>query len=389
MSDLGPSAHAILGGSVAERWINCDAYKRSVQHLPESPPNQYTVEGSALHALTEVCLDKGFSPHNYLGKRWLKEEPGFTGTYTEEQIEAVSACINAVCEVYDPMDGDSLYLEKEIAISSIDKELHGSADIIIWKNAESRMIVMDHKFGKGKIVDPKDNPQGAFYLCGAVDTLGLIPKSLSFAVIQPRISKEAQWWHLRWNDLIEWRGVFRRAHAKNNRDDAQPTAGAHCHWCRAAGTCKALAEKRRLSVRADFAASINGPVSPAALTLEQRGNLLRIFPQVEEWIEAVRTQAHIDALAGKVPEGFHVTAGKKGNREWIDEEKAKAILEATLGDEAYSRKLLTPAQAEKAMGKGVIDALVTQAPGKPMLTPISDGKNDYSKLESAKADFLT
>lgn len=390
MTTLGPSGHAILGGSPADRWLNCDGYKQAVAHLPESPGSIYSVEGDNGHALVEHCLRHGDNPKDWIGNPWLKPKDGFNDTYSAELVEMVGHCITSTLADFEPTEGDRLYLEHPIVLSSIDAELWGSADVMIVKPSQKLLIVKDHKFGKGKIVDPTDNAQGAFYIVGGIDTLRLgWDWAAEFHVNQPRIDPAPQVWNVGSSTIHEWRGVFRRGWKRNNAPNAVRTAGEHCGWCKAAGTCPTLAEQRRLSVRTDFAASINGPVAPSALTADQRGNLLRIFPAVEEWMDAVREAALHDAVAGRlVPAGFHVVEGKRGNRAWTDETRATQVLEATLGDEAYARKLISPTVAEKLLGKGLVDGLVSQAPGKPALAPLDDGKADYSKQSQARADFV-
>jgi hypothetical protein len=62
-------------------------------------------------------------------------------------------------------------------------------------------------------------------------------------------------------------------------------------------------------------------------------------------------------------------------RKWEDESDAIIKLDLLLGDEAYERKLLTPAKAEKALGKNrakEIQDLIIKPEGKPTLAPESD-----------------
>ena len=66
--------------------------------------------------------------------------------------------------------------------------------------------------------------------------------------------------------------------------------------------------------------------------------------------------------------------GKRGNRKWRDEAAATELLEVLLGEEAFTRKLIT-AQAEKLAGKkgmGSLEDLTVQEDGKPTLAPESD-----------------
>ena len=61
---------------------------------------------------------------------------------------------------------------------------------------------------------------------------------------------------------------------------------------------------------------------------------------------------------------------------------AAELLEKLLGTDAFVTKLISPAQAEKALGKtkaGVITDLVIKPRGKPTLAPDSDPRPSYGE----------
>ena len=74
-----------------------------------------------------------------------------------------------------------------------------------------------------------------------------------------------------------------------------------------------------------------------------------------------------------------LVSGKKGARKFENETEAEKLLKSARlkVDEMYSKKLMTPAQLEKALKKRVklwnkILPLITQADGKPTLVPEID-----------------
>lgn len=391
---MSDKAHSDYGGSVAEKWLNCPGYADAVKDLKPSPPTIHTVGGSAQHALNERVTATGCRPEAFVGKPWSSVytdcPPEFAKEeYDEGNVERCRIWIDTIHKHFDPLEF-RLDFEEKVVLSSISPELYGSADLIAIDIPNKILAVPDYKDGSGKIVDVTTSPQPPFYAVGADDTYGLgVDKSWTIIsmIVQPKAPEPVTFHKADGNSVIEWRGVFRRAWERSKVDQTR-VAGEHCHWCRAAGTCKALAESKRLSIRADF----NGPVSPNALTPEQVANILRVAPEVENWLEEVRKHALQSALAGKIPPGYKLAEGRAGARKWGDEAHAKEVLCKALGERAYEKKLLTPAKAETVLGKVPFNCLnlpVVQSAGSPCLALAGSEREEYSRQKAARSDFTT
>ena len=114
---------------------------------------------------------------------------------------------------------------------------------------------------------------------------------------------------------------------------------------------------------------------PNLLSPEELAMLLRLLPQLENWINAVKDEAMRLARDNALP-GYKVVAGRSLRR-WIDESKAENVLSTIFDEDAlYSRKFVSVAQAESLVGKAafrkVAEQLVTRTEGKPVLAPLSD-----------------
>jgi hypothetical protein len=106
--------------------------------------------------------------------------------------------------------------------------------------------------------------------------------------------------------------------------------------------------------------------------------------QMEHWAKAVRAEIDRRVLnKGEKFDGIKVVAGKKGRRAWVSETRAdlfvKTKVPAPVAALLYKRVLLTPAQAEKALKTSPttwarLQALITQADGKPAVVPTSDSR---------------
>ena len=78
--------------------------------------------------------------------------------------------------------------------------------------------------------------------------------------------------------------------------------------------------------------------------------------------------------------------GKKGNRKWVDEDEAEALLKAMRykKEEMYDMKLVSPASAEKLVAKEKprmwkkLKNLITQTDGQPSVAPEKDKRAAWS-----------
>lgn len=128
----------------------------------------------------------------------------------------------------------------------------------------------------------------------------------------------------------------------------------------------------------------------ALLTNDQLADIAPKLDLVEDWCSGIRAELERRLKEGQSVPGLKLVAGKKGNRAWSDEGMAAQLLQPVLGDKAFTRKLITPSQAEKQLKDGFepFKTLVTQAEGKPTVVPASDKRPailtalDFQPLES-------
>lgn len=55
------------GPSAAHRWMVCPGSERLSEGMPDTP-SKYALEGTAMHALAEMCLLSGLSPMDFVGQ---------------------------------------------------------------------------------------------------------------------------------------------------------------------------------------------------------------------------------------------------------------------------------------------------------------------------------
>jgi hypothetical protein len=92
------------------------------------------------------------------------------------------------------------------------------------------------------------------------------------------------------------------------------------------------------------------------------------------WARGVQQHAQRILFDGGILDGYKLVQGRS-QRKWINEKDAETHLIKLLGDDAHSNKLVSPAQAEKLLGKArsaEVTELCFKPEGKPSLAPDSD-----------------
>ena len=135
--------------------------------------------------------------------------------------------------------------------------------------------------------------------------------------------------------------------------------GPHCTktFCKARGFCPAL-QQTAYDAAGVWFDDLDQPRlanAPDAMSPEALAQALDAADMIEGWVNAVRAYAHTQAEMGvKIEDpksgAIYMLVERIGRRRWKDEAGAEAKLKA-LVDEPYTKKLVSPAQAEKLLGK--------------------------------------
>jgi hypothetical protein len=349
--DHSSRAHATLGASGASRWIACPGSVRLSKGMP-NVSSPFAQEGTAAHELSEKCLASGKNAIEFEGE----EIEGFT--VDEDMAEAVQVYVDAVRE---EAVGGQLFIEQRFSLEALNPPvpMFGTADAVIW-NADTRTLtVMDLKFGAGVSVKVENSPQLSYYALGAMLALekshGIFPERVKMVIVQPRYRHpdgfvrafEIDSYTLR----VEWADYLIEAANKTLDEDAPLVAGDHCRFCLAQAKCPRLHEQAVALAQTEFDDNFNPP-SPESLTDAQIGDILEKAAAFKSWINSVEAYA-----TDKIMQGGHIPGrklvAKRAQRKWVDEQEATDLLEQ-MGleeDDIYTRKIISPAQAEGKLGK--------------------------------------
>lgn len=404
---MPPKRHAKLGASKAERWINCSGSINLEAMLPPGGgSSEYAREGTAAHEVAERCLKEGREPIEFLGEmidvpetvivteKGRKKEKTITYKVkvTEEMCEAVSTFVSHVREV---AKGGQLMIEQKFDLSPLNPpdEMYGTSDAVVWKERTKHLTVIDYKHGRGVAVDATENEQLSIYGIGSVLKLGKKPKKITLTIVQPRASHPdgpIRSHEYTYEELVAFKKVLFEAALKTQDPNAPLKVGEWCRFCRAQGICPAQRSHAVAIAQSEF--DVIDPtahlIAPTALTDDQLRNILAAKPTIASWLKAVE-EVVLDRLkAGQEFPGYKLVA-KRAMRKWKNPDQASKWLEKRLGEKAYTRKPLSPAQAEKelkAVDKSLDSELFTKESSGANLVPASDPR---PALAASAADEFT
>lgn len=326
-------------------------------------------------------------------------------------------------------EGNTILVEQRVPISQItgektesvegedDEEASGTADVVILTGDGEELQVHDLKYGRGvkvdafEVVEPataeqdaliEPNAQMGLYGLGALEMFGLLGnfKRVRLVIHQPRLDHLSEF-DLPVEALLAW-GEKVKAAAGVALTHYECTAGfpleqrievipaeayspgeKQCRWCKAKATCPALARVVSESVFNDFeilgdatAAPLPVPPPESAVLL---GTYMGRLELIEDWCRAVRAKVESNLVTGLPVPGWKLVEGKKGNRAWIDDKAAEALLKSKRlkKEEMYKFTLISPTQAEKVLKSkprvwAKVVGHITQPPGKLSVAPESD-----------------
>ena len=355
------TAHSkIVGGSTAKRVMNCPGSVALSATVPAKPSSKYADEGTLLHDIIARVLEHSQPPSFYLGT----EYEGIA--LTEDLIENKLAPALAALDEIDPTHDMVFAAEATVGFGDLIPGVFGSTDLL--GNLNGRAIVLDWKFGDGVAVSPEENEQLLFYAAAAMRTpetqwafAGVTEVEL--IIIQPPYTK-------RWVTTVERVAQFERdliaAVARAQAPGADLKMGDHCRWCPAKVVCPLMTGAVDRAIKTQVTALDAGSI----------GAYLDQADLVEQWLADLRALAHSMIETGASVPGWKLVP-KRANRQWVDEAAATTALRGVglAEDDLYVSKLVSPAQAEKALKKTkqvLPDGLTVAVSSGSTLAPESD-----------------
>jgi hypothetical protein len=376
------SEHAKLSPSSSDRWLACPA---SIVRAPETEDegSEYAHEGTAAHALAELCLKQGIGAH---GPTMPKGHEAYDNFDLRSNVQVY---LDYVRRQMPP--GSTLFVEQRLQIFG-QYDVWGTADAVIV-TPDGTIKIVDLKFGKGVLVDAEDNTQLLLYGVGGLsfDWLSEVPvHTVEAHIVQPRRNNfPSQSYPV--EELAKWvkENTSKVARAFNGTDEANP--GTHCKWCPIKGTCRERAEMNLKLAAFDFAAA--DPICPKhdAMSEEELVKVFGAIPMIRGYLDDVEAEMSKRAHERPVP-GLKWIAGR-AVRKVIDVAKAVLTLRAAGIEPMAEPKLLGVTELDKlAKAKGskledLIGDCIQKVAGKPVLVVESHKSSAVSPEQNAADAF--
>ena len=434
--------HSERGPSTAHRWRPCPGSVRKSRGIPNVAGIE-AAYGTVFHEFAAHCLELGVGPYGFVGAMMTVDAHGVIEFDHEMAVNMLPGL-----DVLNALEGPGCIMVVEQIVDLrewVGEDEFGTTDCVIIDFENNRIIIFDWKYGAGIPVSPNYNDQAILYFLGAWSSFiramwlkGLYDRYLEVEGPRPRQRGAPQ--NLAefemdlgpsWADEIEvqvmieqprapggggtWitdvatlleEGEKIRRDAKRTEDfDAPVVPGEkQCKFCPAArvNSCEERAAYISSMIGADLDSLHDGFVEgeeiefPRALTPEARSQIIIHAPMIKQYLAQLDAEAHSDAERGKPTPGLKLVEGRRPDRKWSDEAKAKAVLLRRLGDDAFKpRELVTPMGAQKLVGKAVFDAVfarqVTQGDARTILVTdfhpgetiqsFSDAYDDLQELD--------
>jgi len=358
--------HATLSASGAHRWLVCAGSVELEKQFPKTT-SDFAEYGTAAHDLAERCLTEDVQAGKFAGQK-------FNG------FEVDSEMIAAVDDYLDYVRGHrgTRFIEQRVEYSNFVPEGFGTCDALVIDG--NKAAVIDLKMGKGVRVDAKDNPQSMLYALGALNDFDFVLSDVDnfkLAIVQPRLDHISEY-EISRKDLLAFGEYAKRRAALALAPNAEFTPNEKaCKFCRAKATCRALAE-HNLSIAAEGFSDIQTQITTKRLDVLSNDDIAQLLPQFDSvscWISAVKAHAQTELENGRDIPGYKLVEGRSV-RKWRDEADAEVVLRRSKLKVAdiFSKKLISPTQAEKLLGKGhhIMTEQVVRPQGKPIIAPAGD-----------------
>ena len=341
------TAHSLNSPSSFSRRIGCPGSANLEKLLPNES-SSFADEGTAAHALAEMCLKEGKDADYYEGEEI--DVDGNKFTVNQDMISAVQDYVDH-CR---PLLGRHM-IEEKFMLPFLGPKEKGTSDFTALH--EGILHVVDYKHGKGVTVEHVGNIQGLCYGLGAAKVFDKDKwHTLRITIAQPRAYHDEggiRSWDVPREELLDYMINFAHAAKATEDPNAPLKVGSWCRFCKAKATCPQQMKEAAEIMEMDFAEPTSRPVPVEFLSDAQIADIvLNKIKLIEQWCASLKDYAQTRAEAGKPLPGTKLVATREV-RVWKDKDAAEKFFSKKLGDKAYAikREFLSAPQIEKVVGK--------------------------------------
>lgn len=371
------SAHAAFAPSSAFRYFACPGAFKAEQAAPKVPSSMYAEEGTRAHAYMAYMLDSIRQP---IG------EPD-----DDDMVQHIEVCLDYVAQLHL----DSMKIEVKVDIGPWVPECFGTIDVL--GRQDTTLHVIDLKYGRGTPVSVIDNEQLQTYSLGAWNAYKdwFDISDISMHILQPRLDRMLQ--HTITVDELRLFGErLSQVWDDCNQDNAPLVPGEHqCQFCKAVATCPAISSMNMQMAEMEFGPLETRSTLPSveSLDTEQLAYIYNHKSLIFTWISEIEQHLTREIEHGRPVPGYKLVQGRT-LRKWKnldDAEKALRRVTKLKVKDILKTSLISPAQAEKLIGKGheIMRQQVSKPEGKPTIVKADDSRKELRPAIEHEFEELT
>lgn len=366
----------LFSPSASARLLTCPGSAKASEGIPDQE-SLFAAEGHDAHALAEIrlCERLGLQTNEKI------EDLTFYNQEMEDYIsDYVSYVLEKVASIKKDCPDAIVLIEQKVAAVRYDESLFGSTDVAII--ADKVLTIIDLKYGRGVLVNAKENTQEMCYGLCAMETFGNLYdiEDINLCIFQPRLSNVSEW-SLTVKELYKWADEILKPGIEKIRAGSEEFhPSRHCVFCKAKPLCKALRDHNLELAKHEFRPAFLMDDSEIEEVLDKADDFVN-------WINSVKEFALEDAMKGKKYDHYKLVEGRS-NRKYIDETKVINVVKEA-GYSPYEEKLLSVTGMQSRLGKArfeeLLGNLVVKPRGKLTLVPREDKRPE---VNPASVDFM-
>ena len=366
----------LFSPSASARLLTCPGSAKASEGIPDQE-SLFAAEGHDAHALAEIrlCERLGLQTNEKI------EDLTFYNREMEDYIsDYVSYVLEKVASIKKDCPDAIVLIEQKVAAVRYDESLFGSTDVAII--ADKVLTIIDLKYGRGVLVNAKENTQEMCYGLCAMETFGNLYdiEDINLCIFQPRLSNVSEW-SLTVKELYKWADEILKPGIEKIRAGSEEFhPSRHCVFCKAKPLCKALRDQNLELAKHEFRPAFLMDDSEIEEVLDKADDFVN-------WINSVKEFALEDAMKGKKYDHYKLVEGRS-NRKYVDETKVINVVKEA-GYNPYEEKLLSVTGMQSRLGKARFEELfgnrVVKSRGKLTLVPREDKRPE---VNPAAVDFM-
>lgn len=383
--------------SDAARWTRCPGSLAFTENYANESSDAAN-DGTLGHYVREQCLYWGEDAYDYVGFSMVIG--GKSYHFDADYADAIQPGIDEIREY-----SGRLLVEEHVdtttwvGLDDNGKRQGGTVDAgVIGKHL---YFQSDLKAGRGVPVPAVNNDQQVIYALAVYEKYikkeAPDCKQFILAIDQPRnhAPDAGGYWHLTLDQLLAEGERIKAAAIACDEPDAPLVASEEaCKWCPAAnvagrkGGCPAHAKwiMDQMELGFDDLDDLDEwkPPTVAELTPERLIALADKKKTIINFLEYAETMALHHLVTHGPTGGKKAVIGRRKPLKWADEGAAEAfLLQKLSGEEVFNKRLITPIQAAKKVGKNyeVPSALVERAEPNNVIADMADARPALRPLE--------